>query len=281
MMDWKRDEVAALLLEAGRCALRHYETPRRQVKNDGTLVTQADQEIEALLARYLDRPEEGFYLLGEETEGSRSESYLAAALKETAYVVDPIDGTACYAHHVPIWGISLGRMRKGVLDEGAVYMPVTGELFISEGPHVYLAEAAATADAGSLTWEELTPPTAGPFRATGLIALTQDLGKSGGLSLPNPVHVLACAVVPLTYLLLGRYEAYIGYLKVWDLAGGLPLLLKLGFAATLLDGRVLDGRVDEEYYCLGPQEGQRWKLRKPCLFARPGIDAELLPRIPV
>lgn len=277
MKSWDRHQIVNLLLAAGRIAMRHYDTPRREVKDDGSLVTQADHEIEAFFAQHFSDSEQGVYLVGEETVAEHDEAYLREALAQTMYVVDPIDGTACYAHHVPIWGISIGFAQGGVLTEGAIYLPVLGELFISDGDQVYWTEDVTSP---APYWEQLEVAPK-PFKPTGLVAITQKLSKRGVVDLGNPIHALACAVVPLAYLPLHRYTAYIGHLKLWDVAGGLPLLLKTGYSATLLDGTQLDGRITPDLYNLDAASRRRWKLRQPCLFAAPGTAEQLLPKLQV
>lgn len=275
MTTWTRDFVAPLMLEAGRIAYRHYDSPAQQIKPDGTVVTAADQEIEAFFCRTFDRPEVGLYLLGEETVDTRTAAYLEDGHAARMAIVDPIDGTAPYSCHIPIWGVSVGFAEAGVLTQGAVYLPVTGELFISEGDAVYLAIIQPDA-AVPLTWRRLPPPDV-QMTSTSLIALTQDMAKYGVVDLPtNPVHCLACAVVPLTYLLLGRYVGYFSYLKLWDLAGALPMLHKLGLEGYFYDGMQLSPRIDEDGYILSPEDPRQWKLHEPVLFCLPANAPTLL-----
>ena len=104
---WDVQALSRLMHQAGQIALSYYDAPPSEIKCDGSVVTAADKAIEDLLAETLDSPDEGLFLIGEETVDSRGESYVQNALRQTAYIVDPIDGTACYAAHVPTWGISL------------------------------------------------------------------------------------------------------------------------------------------------------------------------------
>jgi myo-inositol-1(or 4)-monophosphatase len=267
---WTRATVAPLMLEAGRMALAHYEQPTTQLKADGSVVTEADRAIEAMFIARLEAPGVGRYLLGEETVASREAAYFAAGLERTLFIVDPIDGTAPYAHHIPFWGVSLGMAEAGRLTQGAVYLPLTRELFMSEGDTVYLA-ADATPDAApdALTWQVLDGELP-PYSRADLVAITQGTAKRGTVALPNPVHALACAVLPLTYLLLGRYAAYVASLKVWDLAGALPLLHKRGIACVHLDGTALSDRIDAAGYVLDPASPRCWDMHQRCVFAPPG-----------
>ena len=279
MESWNREAVAAILQECGAIALQHYARPRVALKSDQSLVTDADHAIEAHLARLFDRPEEGSYLIGEETVGSRSEEYVQEALRARAWVVDPIDGTAPYAHHLPTWAISIGLMEGGTLTEGAVYLPITRELLVSRGPSVSYGTMPAEG-ALEIAWEEIggartggpalhsaVPSSVHRYTTSGLIGITQGMAKRGRVDLPNPVQVLCTAVMSLAMLCLGRYLGYIGRLKLWDLAGGLPLLLKCGMTARLHEGPALGPEVSPELYDLRPDSDRRWRLRAPAVFA--------------
>jgi myo-inositol-1(or 4)-monophosphatase len=266
MRDWQRAAVVDLLVECTRIALEHYERPRRELKDDLSLVTDADRAVEQRMARSLDRPEDGSWMIGEETIARRGEDYIGAAFGGTAWVVDPIDGTAPYAHHVPTWGISIGFMRRGVLEEGAIILPATGELYVSDGPEVY---TGTSSEERGWDYADLSPMRVSPrpIDDGGMICLDQKSVRGMLIRKPNPLQALCCAVMPMAYLCLGRYAAYVGRVKLWDAAGGLPLLLKCGLVARTLGGDPLDGRVDEEHWHLAADDPGRWLMKEPAVFA--------------
>ena len=272
-MPWNKERITDLLLRAGEIAARVKKDLRFELKSDRSIVTPADREIESLFSRELEAPSKGSYLIGEETIGEKGEAYLRDAFLNEAFVVDPIDGTAPFAHLLPNWGISVGRMDRGVLTDGAVYLPECGggEIVLSDGPAVL----EGTRRPGGWDWKELEPER-GPLNAYGLIAITQGLAKRGKVLLPNPVMVLGAAVVPLIGLLQGRFLAYIGSVKLWDIAGSLPLILRKGFAVSVMEGaerREVTARVEEKTYHLGADSPKRWALRSDLVICWP--DEEL------
>ena len=107
-----------------------------------------------------------------------------------------------------------------------------------------------------------------------MIAVTQSVVKRGKFSLNNPVQALACAVFPLTYLLMGRFIGYMGTLKLWDIAGCLALLSKAGFTCLMQDGREMGCDVTNEIYNLEPGDPRRWYIRGRvfCAASREAID---------
>lgn len=272
-MSWDRERIVSLLFRAGAIARECRADLRRELKRDRTLVTRADREIEALFVRELERPEAGTYLIGEETVETRGEAYLEAALREECYVVDPIDGTIPYAYGLPFWGISIGRMEASILTDGAVYLPEAGDVFASEGERVQRGIQSA----GGWEWTWLDGPRPEP-EPLGLLAVTQAVAKRGKVLLPNPVLVLGAAVVPMAGLLHGQFLAYLGSVKLWDVAGALPLLLRRGFSASVRTGDEIvrvTARVDERAYHLRPESPVRWKLRSDLLICHPGDEARL------
>jgi myo-inositol-1(or 4)-monophosphatase len=269
MTSWNKDEVAELLRQSAGIALKYFDAPRLDYKKDQTVVTQADREIEHALAAVLDRPEEGSWLLGEETLESRSEDYIREALAGTAWIVDPIDGTASYAHHFPMWAISIGFAQGADIQEGAVYLPMEGELLVSEGPGVYYGRVAPASNAKV----SLVPFRARPAAVSEKIpiAIAQRSLRRDGYTGRNVLQATGSAVFSLTHLMLGHYLAYKADLKLWDLAGGLALLTKLGFACRFEDGGVFSTRITEDNYALSPAAGlERWRARGTPVFAASG-----------
>ena len=260
MTDWIPEDVLAALTDGGKVALSHYDRPDARLKSDNSIVTEADHAIEHDLDVRFNHPEAGSYLIGEETVDTKSKSYIDDAFSNVAWIVDPIDGTACYAHHIPIWGISIARMEKGTITDGGVYLPVTGEVFISKGPAILYAAMPGK----QITSRDLKPLeiVKRPPDARGMIAVTQSVVKHGAFSLGNPVQALACAVVPLTYMLLGRYIAYMGTLKLWDIAGCLALLSRAGFTCEYQDGTIIGNDVTDKIYNLEPDHPRRWYLKE-------------------
>jgi len=265
MTEWKMEDVLTALLDAGEVALHYYDHPDARLKSDKSIVTDADHAIEHDLEKLFNHPENGSYLIGEETVDTKSNAFIEEAFRNVAWIVDPIDGTACYAHHIPIWGISIARMERGTITDGGIYLPVTGEVFISEGPAILY---------GSMPGTRMTPQDLSPVEivknapdVSGMIAVTQSIVKHGSLSLGNPVQALSCAVVPLTYLLLGRYIAYLGTLKLWDIAGCTALLNRAGYTCMFENGDVLGADVTESFYNLEPDHPRRWWLKERMLCA--------------
>jgi hypothetical protein len=83
-------------------------------------------------------------------------------------------------------------------------------------------------------------------------------------------------VVPLVGLLQGRFTAYLGKVRLWDVAGGLPLLHRLDFHLSRLrdlPGNRLGMEVSPENYLLDPGDPFRWGVRGGLLACPPSEEA--------
>ena len=85
-------------------------------------ITSVDLEINTLLVNAIKKefPTHGIY--SEESEEKKTTS-------EFLWVIDPIDGTSNFIHHLPHFAICVGLLKNMIPVAGAVYNPVTRELF--------------------------------------------------------------------------------------------------------------------------------------------------------
>jgi len=232
MTQWNIHDLVPLVLESGRIGLSYFEYPEKEFKSDDTIVTLADKSIEAFLTDKLDRPAQGSYLLGEETIAEKSESYLTAAFKETAWVIDPIDGTAPFANNLPNWGVSIGFMQAGVLKEGIVFLAALGELYYTSAGKTYREKLGTEPEhwASRLGHPVALKAPASPDLARGcMVSISQQLARFGSYKLPFYVQVTGSSVFNMTRLASGSYGAMVSRFKIWDFAACLPMLANLGW----------------------------------------------------
>ncbi|SIQ57060.1 fructose-1,6-bisphosphatase [Alkalispirochaeta americana] len=274
---WKVEEIRDLMLEAGRIALSHFEAPETEHKADQSLVTAADREIEQFFTERLVAPQKnttsrgiaaGATLLGEETWEKLDQPTREKLFQGATWVVDPIDGTAPYANHLPSWGISLGLLLEGRFAEGAIFLPCTGELFLTRDGHVLYEQGPR--DPQRWTFENLQPleTPERPYRPGGMVALPHEIARTTRFPGPNPIQVNGCAVYSLTNLFLGNYLAYIAKIRLWDVAGAIPMLRNLGFLVQFSDGRELSSSVTDQDWVLDPRDRNLWKSRGRLYTAR-------------
>ncbi len=270
MHSWNLERVAGLLEECGRLAIDMSRNLKTEFKSDKSIVTDADKAVEALLAKEFDRPDEGIYMIGEETSSTKSADYVAKAMKGSAWVVDPIDGTAPFAAQIPLWGTSIGFMQGGVLKEGAIFMPILGEMLASDNGSAYHADlgpsyAPKTGLAKALA--RIGRPKVSLDDGS-IVNVSQRMARGGLIRMPNPIHSLCSCVYSMASLAKGRHIAYVFSAKVWDAAGSLPALKNLGFAGVLQDGKdIMDLKVKPDVYELGPDAKSPWHFKGHAIIA--------------
>ncbi|HBT58481.1 inositol monophosphatase [Halopseudomonas aestusnigri] len=183
------------------------------------MVSAADRELEDLIRTQLMAafPEDGF--VGEETGAERLDA-------RCVWVVDPIDGTACFLHGLHNWCVSIGLLVDGVPTIGVVADPNHDEVFHGgRGFGAWVnAQPMRVSDATDLHAGLLG---VGTFYADGKQHFMPFLGKlldAGGMFLRNGSGALMTAYVAAGRL-LGYYETR---LKSWDCVAGLALLAESG-----------------------------------------------------
>lgn len=265
---WNRDRVVEAILSAGKTALDHFHQPAISMKHDMTIVTEADREIEEGLAKRFARPDEGVYFIGEETIADRGEEYLDDAFAGRAFIVDPIDGTVPFAHGFPTWGISVGYAEDGFFREGALFLPTSGQLLVTEGDTVYYGRLGPI----PVDWDaDRMVPFHLPEEidvSHGVVSVSQDVTKRGGFSGKESVHASGSAVFALTHLALGALAGYIASVKVWDIAGGWPIIERLGFHIAFEDGSPATGLSIADAFNLSADSKRRWRAKSRLFVAR-------------
>ncbi len=276
MSRWNRNEIRKILLECAGKGIGYFGKTQWQLKSDRSLVTEADMEIEGALAGYFDRPDDGIYMIGEETVAAKNEKYIRSAFANTAFIVDPIDGTAPFAHGIPTWGIMIGYMSKGRLEEGGIVLPSTGQLVISDNGVNYISYLGNGGEYSPL--KRYSAPKSPPVEG-GLISVSQNIVREWNVASTNPLHAVCCSAFSSIYLLMGRYLAFVGCPKLWDVAAVLPILWNAGFQGRLLSGETLDPDVNEKCYHLRRDDKRRWYLRDQMILAANSANADYVESI--
>lgn len=117
-MEFKNEFEKAqdIVREAGKIILSYYgSTLKISLKADSTWLTKIDTEVESFIYDKLKSlfPDYGF--LGEEGEDK---------IKDIAWIVDPIDGTAAFTRHIPEFGIALAFKKGDKVIFSIEYIPL-------------------------------------------------------------------------------------------------------------------------------------------------------------
>lgn len=200
------------------------------------LVTQADRDAEQVVVTGVRRRYPTHGLIGE--EGSR------LAGDEFRWIVDPIDGTANFAHGLPWFAVSLALARGDDLIVGVVYRPAGDELFVAErGAGAFLVEPGGRArrlevSKADRLEESLVgmglPSHGARARVSPLLSRFADLTRE--------IRVMGSAALHLADVAAGRLEAFVEPdLRTWDIAAGVLLVEESGGRVTDFAGDPLRG----------------------------------------
>jgi myo-inositol-1(or 4)-monophosphatase len=94
-----------------------------EIKEDQTLVTQADRQAEAVMRDLIRKTYPQHGILGEEFGRENTSA-------EFVWTLDPIDGTFSFARGCPLFGTLIGLLHRGIPILGAINHPVLNQLCI-------------------------------------------------------------------------------------------------------------------------------------------------------
>lgn len=234
--------MTAAAIKAGRGLKRDFgevENLQVSVKGPGDFVSAADKKSEQTLFEELLKARPGYGFVME--EGGTVEG----ADKSHTWHIDPLDGTTNFLHGLPLFAISIGLEREGVIVAGVIYNPATDDMFFAErGQGAYLnnhrLRVAARRDLGDALVSCGIPPLGSAAihpRFKSEFAAT--LARAGNL------RRLGAAALDLAYVAAGRFDAYWERgVKSWDVAAGIVLVREAGGFVSDADGgdKALTGR---------------------------------------
>jgi myo-inositol-1(or 4)-monophosphatase len=223
--------ITALAQDAGALLRERLDEPREIAeKRPHDLVTDADRASEALIVRRIREAFPAAAILGEE-------SGTHAGTSDERFIADPLDGTTNYAHRYPLFCVSIAYERAGVVEAGAVFAPVLGELFTARrgagaarnGKPMRVSAVRRVADAMVCTgFNPARYARNGPYFAH-LSDHAQALRRDGS------------AALDLAFVAAGVYDAFWEWdLSPWDVAAGALMIEEAGGRAGAIGGAPLD-----------------------------------------
>lgn len=202
----------------------------KQMKND--VVTSYDYASEQLIVSFLKEKFPTHSFLCEESgsffhpEGS------------ICWMIDPLDGTVNFAHHLPLFCISIAAADKHEVICGVIYAPIIEEMFVVErNKGAYLnGKLLKTSAADSIYSAYMSTSLSfnlhlNPNTSIDLFSRIAHLG--------SPLRALGSTALNLAYVAAGRLDAYWsigGSISQWDVAAGKLLVEEAGGRVTRCDG---------------------------------------------
>jgi myo-inositol-1(or 4)-monophosphatase len=251
-------ELERLAREAG-AILRAGYSKEHQINYKGVidLVTEIDHQSEAFLLGEIRGKYPDHHIFAEE-------SGIIQGNDEHIWFVDPLDGTVNYAHHIPVFSVSIGYASQGELTLGVVYEPMRDEMFAAErgqGARLNgkLIRVSATSELQRSLLATGFPYDAWDTKQDNFANFTH-FGK-----MTQGVRRLGSAALDLCYVAAGRFDGFWEMsLKPWDIAAGALIAEEAGAKVTNIHG--------DRDYLSAPQS---------VIAAAPGIHVRIVEELKV
>ena len=149
------------------------------------------------------------------------------------WIIDPLDGTTNYAHHLPEFSLSIAFALEGDIVFGLILNPVTGELFCGTRGEGATLNGRPIRVSSTKTVSESLLVTGFPYNLQSVIdPLIQRLERC--LMAAQGVRRLGSAALDLCYVACGRFDGFWEQnLAPWDTAAGIVIAQEAG--ATVSD----------------------------------------------
>lgn len=216
----RRYAAQGLVAEAGRIALDYFgrkDSLGITMKGTQDWLTVADGTVEDFLRARLAELFPGDTVIGEEGGGDASDA---------VWIIDPIDGTANFAHGDRNWCISIGFLLKREPTIGIVLAPSLDELYVAQrGQGATLngqtITVSATDDIQRAYVEMGWSPRVPSQRYLDMIGR----GYSAGCSVKRG----SSGTLGLCHVANGRTDAYAElHINAWDVAAGIVIAREAG-----------------------------------------------------
>lgn len=195
------------------------------LKADRTPVTEADRNAELAIREFLTRECTGHGILGEEFGELPGDG-------RYRWILDPIDGTKSFIHHVPLFGTLIALEREGVPVVGVIACHAVGETVSAakglgahlNGQRVRVSTTAALEDA-TLSMTSITRMLRGQAEGIARLANRCGLARAWG----DCYGYLMVAT--------GRADVMLDpVMNIWDAAPLLPIITEAGGGFSQWDG---------------------------------------------
>lgn len=217
--------------KAGDIAVKRQFEVDRSFKEDGSVVTKIDKELnkylsDAILSLY---PEAN--LITEEADSSYDSS------KEFSFAVDPIDGTDAFSQMMPGWCLSVGLLKGGEPVAGIVYAPLWGAsggnfLFCDiEGAVTVNGEVFDSETLKNKEKEELQIMVGSKLHRKFTFSGFKGKIRSSGSS-------VICIIAPLLHSAISG--SLINPCSIWDIAAAHAIIKRTGLDFSYFSGKEVD-----------------------------------------
>lgn len=224
-------DLERLARESG-AILREGYNSEHQIKYKGVidLVTEIDHASEAFLLKEIQTHFPDSHVIAEESGETKGAG-------KGIWYVDPLDGTVNYAHHIPMFCVSIAYAFNGIVKLAAVYDPMRDEMFIAErGKGAFLNDKPIRASK-TIELQKSLLVTGFPYDTWNT---KQDNFKNFEklAKMTQGVRRLGSAALDACYVAAGRFDGFWELaLRPWDIAAAGLIAEESGARVTAVDGK--------------------------------------------
>ncbi|MEM1058743.1 MAG: inositol monophosphatase family protein [Verrucomicrobiota bacterium] len=191
------------------------------------LKIQADEDAQAVIFETIRQAYPDHKLIGEEGNCGNPDG-------ETEWIVDPLDGTMNFAHHIPHFCTSIAVRRSGKYLAAVIYDPIREELYTASeteptklnGREVRVSPRAGLGEAVM---------GVGFAKSQASIEYCLELYRHYGHR-ARKLRAMGSAALDMAYVAAGRLDAYIEQgVNLWDVAAGVLLVEQAGGEIDMLE----------------------------------------------
>ncbi len=245
--------IVELVRQSGEIALdigHRIEYAHRELKDDGSVVTEADRQVEDFLCENIGQHFPGCNFVTEE----RSRDFRADA--EFTFVIDPIDGTDNFSQGIPLWSISVGILDEDLVPiAGIVFAPRLNLLFTAESDQGVKLNSQQVSHVEQV--KELT-------ELSGLVLSSRVHRYLNLRSFPGKTRSFGTAALHLSFPAV--FSGVVGAIQdqkafAWDVAGAHAIAQVAGCDVQYIDGGSVDYNAMKE---------NQWKVENFLLAGKQG-----------
>ena len=209
--------------QAGEILMGYYgQIHQIEYKSPGDVVTEADKASEQFVTETIQAKYPKHSILGEEYG-------LSVANTEYCWAIDPLDGTANYAKHFPVFAVSISLLKSGNPLLGVIHDPVSNRTF------------TAVSGAGARLNGTLIQVNSSPsITPDGLFSFSSRNMKArlSFMQYISKGRNLGSAALHLCSVAAGYMDGSLDFgTKLWDVAAGAVILTEAGGKITHPSGK--------------------------------------------
>ncbi len=191
-------------------------------------VTEVDHAAEQTILRLLRAATPTYGIFSEEIGGPPGDG-------NARWIVDPLDGTVNYAHHLPYFCVSIALECRGRVELGVIYDPMLDQLFTVERGRGARLNGRPIRVSATATLGESVVASGFPYDVWDTGRNVKELAEL--TKRVQAVRINGAAALDLAYVACGRLDGYYDAgLYLWDLAAARLLVQEAGGIFSLHGG---------------------------------------------